>query len=50
MLMIKLDEVKAIANSQTPHNVIPPWPNGAFAEYVNVYSPFLSQNTRLPLL
>jgi hypothetical protein len=34
----------------TPHKASPPQPNGTFAEYVDVYSPLLSQNTRLPLV
>jgi hypothetical protein len=34
----------------TPHKASPPQPNGTFAEYVDVYSPLLSQNTRLPLM
>jgi hypothetical protein len=36
--------------SLTPHKASPPQPNGTFAEYVDVYSPLLSQNTRLPLV
>jgi hypothetical protein len=34
----------------TPHKASPLKPNGTFAEYVDVYSPLLSQNTRLPLV
>jgi hypothetical protein len=40
--MIKLDEVKTTCFSLTPHKASPPQPNGAFAEYVDVYSPLLS--------
>ena len=36
--------------SLTPHKASPLQPNGTFAEYVDVYSPLLSQNTRLPLV
>jgi hypothetical protein len=33
--------------SLTPHKASPPQPNGTFAKYIDVYSPLLSQNTRL---
>jgi hypothetical protein len=34
----------------TPHKASPLQPNEIFAEYIDVYSPLLSQNTRLPLV
>jgi hypothetical protein len=34
----------------TSHKASPLQPNMTFAEYVDVYSPLLSQNTRLPLV
>ena len=34
----------------TPHKASPLQPNGTFAEYADVYSPLLSQNTRLLLV
>jgi hypothetical protein len=36
--------------SLTAHKAIPPQPNGTFAEYIDVYSPLLLPNTRLPLV
>jgi hypothetical protein len=32
------------------HKASPSQPNGTFAEYLNLYSPLLSQNIRLPLV
>jgi hypothetical protein len=34
----------------TQHRASPPQLNGTFAEYIDVYSPLLSQNARLPLV
>jgi hypothetical protein len=50
LLIIIPDELKATILTLTPHKACPPQPNGAFAEYVDVYSPLLSQNTRLHLV
>jgi hypothetical protein len=44
------DYLKATALTLTPHKASPPQPNGTFAEYVDMYSPLLSQNIRLPLV
>jgi hypothetical protein len=49
-LIINIWPTKSNYLSLTPHKASPPQPNGTFAEYVNVYSPLLSQNTRLPLV
>jgi hypothetical protein len=49
-LIIIPDQLKATTLSLTPHKASPPQPNGTFVEYVDVYSPLLSQNTRLPLV
>jgi hypothetical protein len=39
--MVKLDEVKASAIYLAPHKGSPRQPNGALAEYIDVYSPLL---------
>jgi hypothetical protein len=49
-LIINTTPTKRNCLSLTPHKASPPRPNGTFAEYVDVYSPLLSQNTRLPLV
>jgi hypothetical protein len=49
-LIINTSLTKSNSLSLTPHKASPPQPNGTFAEYVDVYSPLLSQNTRLPLV
>jgi hypothetical protein len=36
--------------SLAPHTASLLQPNGTFAEYVDAYSPLLSQNTKLPLV
>jgi hypothetical protein len=46
--MIKLDVLKATALSLTPHKASSTQRNEAFTEYVDVYSPLLSHNTKLP--
>jgi hypothetical protein len=43
--MIKLDVLKATAINLTPHKASPLQPNEIFAEYIDVYSPFLSHKT-----
>jgi hypothetical protein len=49
-LIINTCPTKSNRLSLTPHKASPPQPTGTFAEYVDVYSPLLSQNTRLPLV
>jgi hypothetical protein len=49
-LIINTLPTKSNCLSLTPHKASPPQSNGTFAEYVDVYSPLLSQNTRLPLV
>jgi hypothetical protein len=49
-LVINTWPTKSNCLSLTPHKASPPQPNGTFDEYVDVYSPLLSQNTRLPLV
>jgi hypothetical protein len=49
-LIINTSPTKSNSLSLTRHKASPPQPNGTFAEYVDVYSPLLSQNTRLPLV
>ena len=49
-LIINTWPTKSNCLSLTPHKASPPQPNRTFAEYVDVYSPLLSQNTRLPLV
>jgi hypothetical protein len=50
LLVIITGPTKSNCLTLTPHKASPPQPNGTFAEYVDVYSPLLSQNTRLPLV
>jgi hypothetical protein len=49
LLLIITSPTKSNCLTLTPHKASPPQPNGTFAKYVDVYSPLLSQNTRLPL-
>jgi hypothetical protein len=49
-LIINTWPTKSNCLSLTPHKASLPQPNRTFAEYVDVYSPLLSQNTRLPLV
>jgi hypothetical protein len=49
-LIINIWPTKSNCLSLTPHKACPLQPNGTFADYVDVYSPLLSQNTRLPLV
>jgi hypothetical protein len=49
-LIINIWPTKSNCLRLTPHKASPLQPNGTFAEYVDVYSPLLSQNTRLPLV
>jgi hypothetical protein len=50
LLIINTRRTKTTTLTLTPYKASPPKPNGTFAEYVDVYSPLLSQNTRLPLV
>jgi hypothetical protein len=49
-LIVNTLPTKSNSLSLTPHKASPLQPNGTFAEYVDVYSPLLSQNNRLPLV
>jgi hypothetical protein len=49
-LIINTRPTKSNCLSLIPHKASPLQPIGTFAEYVDVYSPLLSQNTRLPLV
>jgi hypothetical protein len=50
LLIINTRRTKSNCLILTPYKASPLQPNGTFAEYVDVYSPLLSQNTRLALV